>query len=237
MKKETLLTYLPENAENPKLIEIIKNIPTDILNNLEVSTADPETVLAYAGDDFQNLYILLDGSIKLSYELNTEFIYTFAVVNAVNIFGETEIFTEYPYYKSTLICATKCHYIVISKALFLTWVKKDNAALFCLASHIAGKYTEQVRQDRIFLSAAGEDRFIYLLAKYYKALNQKGICQINTPKEMLADEICVSNKTISRSIAKLKKEGLISTQGHNIIITTKQYEMLLEKYDYLFMVY
>lgn len=234
MTIDTLTSYISSDCEHVEIVEMLKTIPKDILNNLTVSTAEPETILAYAGDDFKNLYILLNGTIKLSYELNTEFIYTFATVKSINILGETETFTNYPVYKSTLTCHTVCHYIVMPKALFISWMKSDINVLYQMTAHIAQKYTDQVRQDRTFLSAAGEDRFIYLLVKYYDALAQHDVCCISTSKESLADEVCVSIKTISRCISGLKKEGLISTQGHNIVIGKKQYEQLKEKYECLF---
>ena len=72
------------------------------------------------------------------------------------------------------------------------------------------------------------------MVKYFESIAEDGICTITTPKEYLADEICVSNKTISRNIAKLKNEGLLTTKGHNIIISQKQYDKILEEHEELF---
>lgn len=234
MTKEQLLSNISESHKNSPIVQMIADMPSDLLYSMVVTTAEPETVLAYAGDDFYNVYFLLDGTLKLSYELNTEFVYTFAFIDAVNILGETESFTNYPEYKATIICATTCKYIALPKAMFLRWMKTDNKALYYMATHIAQKYTTQVRQDREYLSAAGEDRFIYLLVKYYRLLAREGVCQIDTPKEQLANEICVSKKTISRSISKFKEENLLSISGHSLVITKAQYDKILDMYNYLF---
>lgn len=234
MTKEELMRSIPSEALDSPLAGILKTMPDDILNTLALSFGQPDSVLAYSGDDFRHIYILLDGKMRLSYELNTEFTYTFAIIEGVSILGETETFTQYPVYKSTITCENSCKYLVIPKAVFLSWMKKDNFALLTLTSMIAEKYSTQVKQDRTYLSASSEDRFIYLMVKYFESIAEDGICTITTPKEYLADEICVSNKTISRNIAKLKNEGLLTTKGHNIIISQKQYDKILEEHEELF---
>ncbi len=233
MELEKLSSYVSKNAENKHLLAMLNTIPPDISRVLSVSTAEPDTILATAGDEFKTVYLLLNGSIRLSYELNQEFIYVFASIKAINILGETESFTNHPIYKASLVCHSKCHYISMSKALFLSWMKSDVNALFCMTEHIALKYTDQVRQDRILLSATGDNRFIYLLIKYYNIYATNGVCNITAPKENLADEICVSVKTVSRCISKLKNEKLIATKGHNLVITEKQYHALQDKYNAL----
>jgi len=230
MEFEKLLSYIPADAENRYLLDILKTIPPDIARVLSVSTAETGTVLAYAGNEFNTVYLLLSGVIHLSFTLNSEFIYVFASIKAINILGETESFTHHPIYKASVVCHTKCQYIAMSKDLFLNWMKSDPSALYRMTEHIAGKYSNQVRQDRILLSASGENRFIYLLIKYYHIHSEDGVCKISTPKENLADEICVSVKTISRCIAKLKEERLISTRGHDLVLTQSQFEELDRRY-------
>ncbi len=234
MTHEQLLSYIPEDQLDTPFVRVLANMPEDIISSMVATTAEPETVLAYAGDEFRNLYLLLNGTLKLSYELNMEFVYTFAFVDAVNILGETESFTHYPEFKATITCATRCQYIVLSRGVFLRWMKTDNDAIYYMATHVAQKYTTQVRQDRALLSASGEDRFLYLLVKYYDSLCRNGVCQIDTPKEQLADEICVSKKTISRSISKLKNQNLLTVSGHSLIVNKEQYEKILELYEDLF---
>lgn len=234
MTKDDLIKSISNENSNPELKEVLINMPNEILSQLILTYGQPDTVLAHTGDDFKNIYILLDGHISLSYELNTEFTYNFAIIHPVNILGETETFTNYPYYKATVKCLDTCKYLVISKAMFISWMKKDNRALLCMTKYIAQKYTEQVRQDRTYLSASGENRFIYLITKYYESIAINNICTITTPKELLAEEICVSLKTISRNISALKKDGLLTTKGHNIIINRHQYERILDEYEELF---
>lgn len=234
MTRDDLIKSISSENDNSELIEVLLNMPSEILSQLILTYGQPDSVLAHTGDDFKNIYILLDGHISLSYELNTEFTYTFAIIHPVNLLGETETFTNCPYYKATIKCQDSCKYLVIPKAMFISWMKKDNKALLCMTKHIAQKYTEQVRQDRTYLSASGENRFLYLITKYYEAIANNGVCTITTPKELLAEEICVSLKTISRNISALKKEGLLTTKGHNIIINRDQYERILDEYEELF---
>ncbi|NCB94053.1 MAG: Crp/Fnr family transcriptional regulator [Clostridia bacterium] len=229
----TLKNYVTKDTEHTYFLQILENMPPEIARGITISTAPADTILAYAGEDFKTVYILLEGIIKLSYELNTEFIYSFASIRPFNILGETESFTNHPTYKASLICHTQCSYIAMPKNQFLTWMHSDINSLYHMTEHIAHKYTHQVRQDRTLLSATGEERFIYLLVKYFYANHIGGTCTISAPKEQLADEICVSIKTISRCIAKMKKDGLISSKGHNIVITRAQAESLEDQYSEL----
>ena len=74
MTHEQLLSYIPEDQLDTPFVRVLANMPEDIISSMVVTTAEPETVLAYAGDEFRNLYLLLNGTLKLSYELNMEFI-------------------------------------------------------------------------------------------------------------------------------------------------------------------
>jgi len=233
MDKERLAEFMGEGAENPHLAEILLEMPDEISRTLNISRAEPGAVLAYAGDPFHSVYMLLSGVIRLSYELNTEFVYTFASVRAVGILGETESFTGHPVYKATIICHTRCSYIAMPASRFLAWMRQDAKSLLQMTRYLVGKYSEQVRQDRILLSASGDNRFLYLLIKYYGLYAENGICRIPESKENMAEEICVSVKTVSRCIGRLKAEDLLTVKGHNLIITRQQYRILSQRFNEL----
>ena len=67
-----------------------------------------------------------------------------------------------------------------------------------------------------------------LLINRYEKYANHGILRLNNDRQELSDFTGLSVKTITRSVKKLKEDGLISRQGNDILVDRKQYESLKE---------
>lgn len=67
-----------------------------------------------------------------------------------------------------------------------------------------------------------------LLINRYEKYAEQGVLRIRNDRQELSDFTGLSVKTITRSVKKLREEGLISKEGSNIVIGKEQYASLKE---------
>ena len=68
----------------------------------------------------------------------------------------------------------------------------------------------------------------FLLMKRYRKYAQGGVLRMKGDRQELSDFTGLCVKTISRSIKKFKENGMITTQGSNIMINYEQYRRMEE---------
>ena len=67
-----------------------------------------------------------------------------------------------------------------------------------------------------------------LLINRYEKYAQSGTMKLKNDRQELSDFTGLSEKTITRSVKKLKEDGLISREGNDIVISKEQYARLKE---------
>ena len=80
----------------------------------------------------------------------------------------------------------------------------------------------------MLLFLQGADRVAFLLMKRYRKYAQGGVLRMKGDRQELSDFTGLCVKTISRSIKKFKENGMITTQGSNIMINYEQYRRMEE---------
>ena len=87
---------------------------------------------------------------------------------------------------------------------------------------------EQARTVRAFLFLQGADRLAMLFENRYKNFSINGVLDLRNDRQELSDYTGLSVKTITRSIRKLKEEGMITKEGNHILINEEQYHKIKE---------
>ncbi len=87
---------------------------------------------------------------------------------------------------------------------------------------------EQARNVRAFLFLQGSDRLSMLLKNRYEKYAVNGILKIKSDRQELSDYTGLSVKTMTRSVKKLKEEGLITKEENYIVVSREQYILLKE---------
>ena len=131
-------------------------------------------------------------------------------------------------YKTSLQTVTDCIAVKIPKAQFDKWMRSDIRSMRYEAKLMAEYLLEQARNVRAFLFLQGSDRLAMLLINRYEKYADHGILRLNNDRQELSDFTGLSVNTITRSVKKLKEDGLISRQGNDILVDRKQYESLKE---------
>ena len=123
---------------------------------------------------------------------------------------------------------TECTVLKIPKEGFKKWLDSDIVALQ-QESRLMGEYLlEQARDSRMLLFLQGADRVAFFLMKRYRKYAQGGVLRMKGDRQELSDFTGLCVKTISRSIKKFKENGMITTQGSNIMINYEQYRRMEE---------
>ena len=229
MEIEDIVSYVANPINQEYFKKLFLTMRKSLLSNLVISNRKAGEYFIHAGDSCKNIYILLNGEVRLLYELPAGINYSFDKIESPAFLGETETFSECPYYRASVICHTTCSYVVLTKLQFLDWMKSSNDALFIMITSITKKMAGQTKKDRTFLFSSGENRLIYLLLDYFEQNRKTNICKINISREKLAESSCLSIKTVGRCIANLKKHKLISQTGRTIYISREQAALLEEQ--------
>lgn len=208
--------------------DLFKTMPSAIAETCITCNGQKTKYLIRTGDACNMVYVLLKGKVRVCFELPNGINYTIAIFNAPSFLGETETFSGFPCFRASVIFETDCTYIAIPRAQFIKWMKTSSDALFTITTSITRKIAKQATRDRTFLFSSGESRLAYQFTQYYEISSKNDICKLNIQRSQLADEICLSVKTVNRCISKLKENNLICQKGRTITITKAQYERLLD---------
>ncbi|TWH47912.1 Crp/Fnr family transcriptional regulator [Sporomusa sp. KB1] len=222
------ITAARDGTAQQWLSELLPLMPDELLQKSRLIERHKGNIMIRMGEAVESVYLLIDGEINIMNELPSGIIYSFAKLRAPGILGENESLANFPNYRATVVCETRCAFLYLSKHDFLTWMKKSPEALYRVTVQIIRKHAAQVTRDRTFLFATGETRLAYLLAKYYETKAANGICELNIPRSQLADEIGFCVKTVDRCVGKFKNLGMVGRRGMKITITDRQYRRLLD---------
>lgn len=74
----------------------------------------------------------------------------------------------------------------------------------------------------------GADRLAMLITNRYRKFAVDGVLKLNNDRQELSDYTGLSVKTITRSVKKLEKEGVITKQRNRILVDHRQYIKMKE---------
>ncbi|MGB7605958.1 MAG: Crp/Fnr family transcriptional regulator [Lutisporaceae bacterium] len=222
---QQLFEQLP-NHQQLALNQLFTSMPQSLYQHLHYLEIPARKVLVHEKYPADKVYILLSGSIQVINQKASGEVYAFARFSPLEIFGEFEAFSGSEYYRGTLTSITPCKLLSMNREFFLQWMQQDVAALFSRTCIIARKLTIQASNERLFFFLSARDRLILHFCEYYEKLASNKVCQIQTTRQQISDEIGFCVKTVNRCIKKLTEENLISLKKRMIIISEKQYKQL-----------
>ena len=228
MENKYLAKILPfldeiEKDRRKQFEEYFRTAPMWLMDTFVVEELEKGTVFVQEGEPADMIFFIGKGLIKATdyriYGIN----YDFTMFDKVYAFGGMEVIINLDKYQTTLQTVTECTVLKIPKEVFKKWLDSDIVALQ-QESRLMGEYLlEQARDSRMLLFLQGADRVAFLLMKRYRKYAQGGVLRMKGDRQELSDFTGLCVKTISRSIKKFKENGMITTQGSNIMINYEQY--------------
>jgi len=210
--------------------------PPELINFSKIITVKSyekgETIFS-EGDRAQGFYIIKSGKVKI-YKISsggkTQIIHIFGPGEP---FGEAAIFMEntFPAYAET-ISGSELIYIKFDD--FTNYMKKEpRFALNIIASlciRLRGflKTIEELSLNEVSTRLA--KYLVSLAERTYSEPENDCVLTLNIKKSLLASQLGTIPETLSRTLAKFKKKGIIRASKNDIVITNL--EKLLEMADF-----
>ena len=126
-------------------------------------------------------------------------------------------------YRTTMQTVNRSLALKIPRAQFERWLATDIVALKKEARLVAEYLHEETRNSRAFLFLQGSDRVALLLINRYDKYAENGILRMKGSRKELSDSTGLCLKTINRSVKKFCDDGVITSEGRNLIINHEQY--------------
>lgn len=175
------------------------------------------------GEKAEGFYIVIEGKIKI-YKISaagkSQIIHIFGPGSP---FGEAAIFMQnrFPAYAEAM---SPCELVYIKFEEFLKYLKKDPQfalniiATLCVRLKAFLKTIEELSLDEVSTRLA---KYILSMASERKpsgTSSDKAVVTLNIKKNVLANQLGTIPETLSRTLAKLKKQGLIIIDKKTITI-------------------
>ncbi len=190
-----------------------------------VKTREAKTgeIVFSEGEKAEGFYIVIEGRIKV-YKISaagkSQIIHIFGPGNP---FGEAAIFMQnrFPAYAEAM---SPCELAYIKFEEFLKYLKKDPQfalniiATLCVRLKAFLKTIEELSLDEVSTRLA---KYILSMASERKpsgTSSDKAVVTLNIKKNVLANQLGTIPETLSRTLAKLKKQGLIIIDKKTITI-------------------
>jgi len=171
-----------------------------------------KTVVLQEGEDGNSLFIIISGSVKISYYAPDGREVVLSLLEEGSYFGEMALLDQQPR-SATVITLDDSRLAQIRRADFeRLLLKQPKVALKLLAETVSRLRRTSKVLERISTMDVPHRLYYYLkdfgdrFGKPYK----DGIVTVQLPThQMIADQLSTSRETISRAASALKKEGII----------------------------
>ncbi len=198
------------------LRSMIERAPKTVQSSIEYHSYDKGSNILYPDDENSHLYLLLKGKAEVyQYTTGGMFISLYRYLEN-SCFGEIELFC--PNRLSFGISAIEnCEVAVLTKENTLLWASCDRAFCEFLLESVASKIAESSDAYIRNSSMTIKERLLYCLYRH----SQSGTID-TLSKEDVSSEICVPERSLNRTIAECKREGIIEYRDHRFYITDMQ---------------
>ncbi len=171
-----------------------------------------KTIVLQEGEDGNSLFIIISGSVKISYYAPDGREVVLSLLEEGSYFGEMALLDQQPR-SATVITLTDSRLAQIRRANFeRLLLKQPKVALKLLAETVSRLRRTSKVLERISTMDVPHRLYYYLkdfgdrFGKPYK----DGVVVVQLPThQMIADQLSTSRETISRAASALKKEGII----------------------------
>lgn len=187
----------------------------------QIKEYEPEQVIAYSGCKCERLYLLLEGSVRG--EILDENGKTLKVedINAPDTFAEAFIFAENSEILVNVVANSRAKILIIFKDDWIGLIKSNDKILENYLGIISNRFVLVTRKMKSLSMKKIESK----LANYFlrlKKANNSNRFKLNSTHQQLADYFGVTRPSLSRSISKMVRGKIISTNKKEIEILNEK---------------
>lgn len=200
---------------NPKIYELLKWCPYEILKKWQVRTVKKNTVIMKQGEVYNSFLIVVDGLVDIYIMSEQGKKYSQAIYKKGDYIGELEIFEKRPY-SCFVETITDSVVLSISRDDFLKWIDMDNNINRYIMKTLC-------RQFYTLSMKAGEDTLYTLRQRIYKYILSNTSRFDNDyivpmDKFKISEQMAVTPRSVNRVLKQLKEENIIEEENGYIRI-------------------
>lgn len=174
--------------------------------HFKTKTFKKNTPLLTQGNRIDNVYVLIEGTVKLCHSDFTSDTYLIDIEEAETIFGEIEALQNKPV-GVTVIPLTECKALEIPKEAFLKLLATDIELSLLLNFKFSNRMYESWAREMRHVTLPLKDRIIYFLI----TIEKKNL-SIPLTKKLLVEGIGSNIRSVNRALHNLVSENLITLE-------------------------
>ncbi len=184
----------------------------------QIKTYDPETIIAYSGDECINLYILIEGSVRGEVVDFKGKVIKIEDINAPDTFAEAFLFADENNLLVNIVTNIKTKILIIYKDDLLQLFKSNKKILENYLNITSNRFVLVTKKLKFLSLKTIKGK----LANYILGLERKNKGKqhflIDKTQEQLAEYFGVTRPSLARALGEMKDEGLIEIKRKEIKI-------------------
>ena len=196
---------------------LFKNTRID-LNRIEVKDFPSNYTFAMESDISKSIGIVLEGKVLIkAYSLGGSN-FTLNCIEKGQIFGDILIFSkEHNAFPGALVTQGKTKIALIPNKAFENFLFNDNDLLRNFLRLLSDKSYELNYKSRLLGQDSVRDKILFYLF-HQKRIQKSCVIHLNMTKEELANQLFIQRPSLSRELAKMKKDKIIDYDRYTITI-------------------
>lgn len=228
---------------NANTIELIKQIErrTVLVYDLETMAqlTNRNVTEVYINDSatfvekdapIEAIYILVEGEMQVINIFENGSMYKFASIKPYAFIGAFELLSGNQQYAATLITRCKCNLIKLEKEDFLRLIESDHTIALDVLTFISKAMFDQSYTSGEIKILPAHLMLTKYLIKQYETENRP-VLILRQKRLEVAEHLGLSERTINRTILKLKQEGLINVTSGKVKISRENFDRLKKYLD------
>lgn len=215
----------------PELEPYVRHMPERIRLNHTILTLPPKHTIHRKGSELRSFGIVCRGVHRVVNEFENGNVFMIERNEAISFIGEVTLLAEQARTSVMIETVTECLILFISLEDFHYWVERDIHFLRLLAGEVARKLyrSSSDRGARLFYSAN------YMLLKYLidyareEKIEERQSILVKKTRVQIYEETGMTVKTLNRTIARLRADGLVSIVRGKMSMNADQYRNAIDR--------
>ncbi|SCZ80057.1 Crp/Fnr family transcriptional regulator [Acidaminobacter hydrogenoformans] len=208
----------------PELSQYVSRIPSDLKTAFTLRSYPAGCVIHQKDDALDTIGILLNGTLKVINEFDTGNAYMIEYNHPIDFIGDVTVLAEKCCTSVTIEAVSKCTVIHFSRSDFESWLVQDPELLRILARNVACKLYNSSYRHGTELFYKSPRLLLEFIKSYAEGAtpDSEGVYRITETRQQLSEQLGMIQKTLDRTVNRLKEDGLIYLNKGKICFTEKQ---------------
>ena len=209
-------TPLFRGLEKSKIIEVLSEV------HYQTRIYENNSIIAYAGNKCEKLYILLKGSVRAEMRNFSGVDVVVRDIIAPDTFAEAYLFANDNSFKTNIIANIDTEILIIQKADFLKLLNNNMQVMSNYLNIISNRFTLVLQKLKFLSIRTVEGKLANYILSLARANKGEKSFKLGKTHEDLAALFGITRPALTRNLLKLKKNALIEIHGKEIEIIDKE---------------